>query len=234
MGEWDKVPWSISGPSNRLCQANSSHNLLRLAKRPKPYAIQGECPMARFIPSTRFQFALTLFLSGLVLAGCGGYSAPGNGGNGGGGSAPPTPTGLTASGVNAQVNLSWSASSGATAYYLKRSTTTGGPYTQIASPTATNYADNGVTNGAKYYYVVSAYNSYGVSANSTEVSATPVAPPPPTNPPSAPTGLQATPENAQVSLSWTASTGATSYHVKRSTTSGSGFSYCLICLPRLL
>jgi Glycoside hydrolase family 44/Fibronectin type III domain len=181
--------------------------------------------MARSIPSRRFQFVLTLFLGGLALAGCGGYSSPGNGGNGGGGggSAPPTPTGLTASAANAQVNLSWSASSGATAYYVKRSTTSGGPYTQIASPTTTNYADNGVTNGTKYYYVVSAYNSYGPSANSTEVSATPVAPPPPTNPPSAPTGLQATPGNAQVSLSWTASTGATSYHVKRSTTNGSGY-----------
>ena len=179
--------------------------------------------MARRFAFQRPRFLLTILLGGLLLAGCGGYSAPGNGGNGGGGSAPPTPTGLTASAANAQVNLSWSASSGATAYYVKRSTTTGGPYTQVATPTATNYGDNAVTNGTTYYYVVSAYNSYGQSANSSEVSATPVAPPPPNNPPSAPTGLQATPGNAQVSLSWTTSSGATSYHVKRSTTNGSGY-----------
>jgi cellulose 1,4-beta-cellobiosidase len=38
-----------------------------------------------------------------------------------------------------------------------------------------------------------------------------------------PTGLVATPGNAQVALSWTASAGATSYTVRRSTTSGSGY-----------
>jgi fibronectin type 3 domain-containing protein len=152
----------------------------------------------------------------LLQSGCGGYSGGGGNGGGGGSNAPSTPSGLTASAANAQVNLTWNASSGATAYYVKRSTTTGGPYTQIAAPTGTSYADNSVTNGTKYYYVVSAYNSYGQSANSAEVNATPTAPPPP----GAPAGLQATPGNTQVSLSWTASTGATSYHVKRSTTSG--------------
>jgi len=39
----------------------------------------------------------------------------------------------------------------------------------------------------------------------------------------APTNLKATAGNARVSLTWTASVGATSYNVKRSTTSGSGF-----------
>jgi fibronectin type 3 domain-containing protein len=157
-------------------------------------------------------------LLALSLAGCMGYSKGSGGGNGGGGGSntPPTPAGLSASAANAQVNLTWNVSSGATAYYVKRSTTAGGPYTQIAAPTTTNYADSSVTNGTKYYYVASAYNSYGESANSAEVSATPTAP----LPPSVPAGLQATAGNTQVGLVWTASTGATSYHVKRSTTSG--------------
>jgi fibronectin type 3 domain-containing protein len=172
--------------------------------------------MARSFASKRFLFLLTAIFLAVFLAGCGGYASPGNGG---GGLAPPTPAGVTASAANAQVNLSWAASSGASGYYVKRSTTSGGPYIQVATPSATNYADNSVTNGTKYYYVVSAYNSYGQSGNSTEVSATPVAPPPLT----APTGLTAVPGNAQVALSWTAVSGATSYHVKRSTTSGSGY-----------
>src|SRR5208337_1158694 len=124
------------------------------------------------------------------------------------------PSGLTATAGNAQVSLTWNASSGATSYYVKRSTTSGGPYTQIGTPTATNYTDTGLSNGTTYYYVVSAVNSAGESANSVEVSATPNAPP------AAPTGLTASAGNAQVSLTWNASTGATSYHVKRSTTSG--------------
>jgi fibronectin type 3 domain-containing protein len=150
----------------------------------------------------------------LLSVGCGGYGSGGNGG----GSAPVAPAGLVATAANAQVNLTWSASTGASGYYIKRSTTSGGEV-QIAAQASTTYSDNAVTNGTKYYYVVSAYNSYGASANSAEVSATPVAPPPPT----APTGLTATAGNAQVMLAWTASTGATSYNVKRSTTNGSGY-----------
>jgi fibronectin type 3 domain-containing protein len=173
--------------------------------------------MARWNTTKAITTGFISLLLALLQAGCGGYSNGGRGNGGGGGSnAPSIPSGLTASAANAQVNLTWNASSGATAYYVKRSTTTGGPYTQIAAPTGTSYADNSVTNGTKYYYVVSAYNSYGQSANSAEVNATPTAPPPP----GAPAGLQATPGNTQVSLSWTASTSATSYHVKRSTTSG--------------
>jgi fibronectin type 3 domain-containing protein len=171
--------------------------------------------MARWNTTKSITGYLVYIFLAILQAGCGGYS---NGGaNGGGGSNPPSaPTGLSASAANAQVNLTWNASSGATAYYVKRSTTSGGPYTQIATPTATSYADNSVINGTKYYYVVSAYNSYGQSANSAEVNATPVAPPPP----AAPTGLEALAGNTQVNLAWTASTGAASYHVKRSTTNG--------------
>src|SRR5579864_1248052 len=129
--------------------------------------------------------------------------------------APAVPTNLTATAANGQVALSWSASSGATSYNVKRSTTSGGPYTTIASPTTTSYTDTGVTNGTTYYYVVSAVNTAGQSGNSSQVSATPQV-----AVPAAPTNLVATAGNRQVALSWSASSGATSYNVKRSTTSG--------------
>jgi hypothetical protein len=161
----------------------------------------------------------------IVLLGCGSY---GSGGNSGGTTVPAAPTGLTATAGNAQVSLSWSASTGATLYYVKRATTSGGPYAQISSPAVTTYTDTGLSNGTKYFYVVSAYNSAGQSANSAEASATPTAPP---TPPTAPVNLVATAGNAQVSLTWTASAGATSYHVKRSTTNGSG--YTQIAAPTL-
>jgi fibronectin type 3 domain-containing protein len=137
-----------------------------------------------------------------------------------GGSVPPAPTGVTATAGNTQVSLSWTASSGATSYNIKRATVNGGPYTTVATGvTSTSYVNTGLVNGTTYYYVVSAVNSVGESPNSAQVSATPTAgggiPP-------APTGLTATDpgNNDDVLLSWSASTGATSYNVKRSNTSG--------------
>ena len=114
-----------------------------------------------------------LLLAGL-LAGCaGGYS--GNSGGPGATTIPSAVTGLQATAGNAQVALTWSASSGATGYYVKRSTTAGGPYMQVSALASTSYTDTSLSNGTKYFYVVSAYNSAGESANSTEVSATPAA-----------------------------------------------------------
>jgi cellulose 1,4-beta-cellobiosidase len=80
---------------------------------------------------------------------------------------------VTATAGNKQVGLSWSASSGATSYNVKRSTTNGGPYTTIASPRTTSYTNTGLKNGTTYYYVVSAVNTAGESANSSQVSTTP-------------------------------------------------------------
>jgi fibronectin type 3 domain-containing protein len=130
--------------------------------------------------------------------------------------APPlAPTGFVATAGNAQVKLTWTASSSATSYNVLRSTTNGGPYSNIAGGVATtNYTDTGLTNGTTYYYVVQAVNSAGTSPNSNQASATPIAPPP------APTGLTATAGNAQVSLNWSASSNATSYNVLRSATNG--------------
>jgi fibronectin type 3 domain-containing protein len=156
-------------------------------------------------------------LSALLFlqAGCAGIGGSTGGGGKTGMSAPAVPAGLAAAPGNAQVMLSWTTSSGATGYNVQRSTSSGGAYTQISTPTATNFTDTGLTNGTKYFYVVSASNSVGQSANSAQVSATPTLPPPAT-----PTGLAATAGNAQVSLTWNASSGATNYHVKRSTSSG--------------
>jgi lysophospholipase L1-like esterase/fibronectin type 3 domain-containing protein len=88
---------------------------------------------------------------------------------------PSPPTGLSAVAGNTQITLSWTASSGATSYNVKRSTVSGGPYTTLATGiTATTYTNTGLTNGTVYYYVVSAVNTAGESANSNQASATPV------------------------------------------------------------
>jgi fibronectin type 3 domain-containing protein len=131
---------------------------------------------------------------------------------------PPSPTGLTATSGNAQVVLSWTASSGATSYKVKRAAVTGGPYTTIGSPTSTSYTDSGLTNGTTYYYVVTAVNSAGESGNSPEVNATPHA-----TPPTPPTGLKAqAAKPGSISLRWTPSTtsGITQYRIYRRLSTG--------------
>jgi hypothetical protein len=86
----------------------------------------------------------------------------------------PAPTGLAASTCGGQVALNWNPVFNATGYNVKRSLTSGGPYTIAGSAvTTTNYTDAAVINGTNYYYVVSAVGTNGESANSTEVSATP-------------------------------------------------------------
>jgi predicted alpha-1,2-mannosidase len=89
---------------------------------------------------------------------------------------PVTPSGLSAVGGISQINLSWNASAAATSYNLKRSTTSGGEVT-VTNLAAASYLDTGVTNGTVYYYVVSALNTNGESANSSEVSAVPASQP---------------------------------------------------------
>lgn len=87
-----------------------------------------------------------------------------------------TPSGLTASGGSGQVSLYWNAVDGAVSYNVKRSTTQGGPYSTVGNVTETSFTDTDVTNGTKYYYVVTAVSGSGEeSASSNETSATPFA-----------------------------------------------------------
>jgi hypothetical protein len=92
------------------------------------------------------------------------------------GTSPLAPTGLIATNTSGtQINLAWNASVSASGYNLKRSTTSGGSYTTIATNLPyLNYSDTGLTGGTTYYYVVTATNIYGESANSSEASARPV------------------------------------------------------------
>jgi hypothetical protein len=65
---------------------------------------------------------------------------------------------------------------GQTTYNVKRATTSGGPYTTLATGlTAPTYTDATATNGTAYYYAVSATNPNGSGANSLEAGATPSA-----------------------------------------------------------
>lgn len=149
VGDWTKTGGTCATPSGTIAQSAS-------------------CTLIyTFTPAAQGARSTTLTITGTVTAsvaftGAGQTSI----------SIPSVPAGLTATAIGAAVNLSWSASTGTPdRYNVSRSTVTGGPYTQIATPTVTSYSDTGLANGT-YFYVVSAHNSAGTSANSTQVSAT--------------------------------------------------------------
>lgn len=127
----------------------------------------------------------------------------------------PAPTSLSAAAGDGSVTLSWSAVETATGYSLKRATTNVGPYQTIASGLMqTLYTDPALTNGQTYFYVVSATNSLGESADSTALSATPMPPPAP----AAPTDLVATVSTTtSITLAWTdASTNESGFRIEGS------------------
>ncbi len=136
-----------------------------------------------------------------VIAGNnGGWSGPSN--TVSGTAIPCNPTGLTVTGATqTQINLSWSATSGATAYIVYQD----GSAIPVSISGTTFSA--GVACGTTHSYYVTAGNRGGWSGPSNTVSGTAV--------PCTPTGFKAAPvSSSQVDLSWNPSPGATSYTLK--------------------
>jgi len=121
----------------------------------------------------------------------------------------------------------------ADSYNIYRSTTgVDGSYTKIntapipAKPGDISYVDTGLTNGTKYFYIITGVNSVGetTQANGLHLSVTPQA-----APPGAPTLSSltlrsvtnvGTPQTFNVVVNWQALPLTTSYNVLRSTTKG--------------
>jgi len=101
--------------------------------------------------------------SGVTLTGS--YTAPCT--------PPATPTGLVATAVSSsRIDLTWSASSGATSYTVSRASTSGGPYSAVGTVTTTSFSNTGLAASTTYHYVVSASNGSCASGNSAPASAT--------------------------------------------------------------
>jgi hypothetical protein len=84
------------------------------------------------------------------------------------------PLNVTAAPGNAQIVVTWNSVAGATSYSFRRATVSGGPYVTLATGLAvTNYVDAALAGNVTYYYVVSAVNAFGESANSNEAAAIP-------------------------------------------------------------
>jgi predicted phage tail protein len=113
--------------------------------------------------------------------------------------APRTPT-VTPG--NKTVTLAWqrpASNGGATIdkYRVQRATSTGGPWTTIATPTTRSHTAGGLANGTRYYFRVRAHNPAGWGPWSTIVNAVP------RTVPSAPQSLLADDEHdGLVHLAW--------------------------------
>lgn len=108
---------------------------------------------------------------------------------------PATPAGLTATAGESLAVLNWSAANGATSYNLKRSQAIGGNYTVIATNLSRlTFTDSGLSDGTVYYYVVSANNVVGESADSAPVGVIPLS--------SVPTNILITSGNRQLQVGW--------------------------------
>ncbi|WDV55324.1 alginate lyase family protein [Streptomyces coeruleorubidus] len=87
--------------------------------------------------------------------------------------APTAPAGVTATGADRAINVSWLPSAWASGYTVRRATSPDGPYETVASGVSKpTYTDRGVRTGRTYYYTVSAANSHGRSGGSAWASAT--------------------------------------------------------------
>ncbi|MDD1770608.1 MAG: fibronectin type III domain-containing protein [Methanomassiliicoccales archaeon] len=139
---------------------------------------------------------------------------------------PTAPLGPASSGGVRSITVTWSAPSdngGAsiTSYRLYRSTTSGGeggtPYATLGS--VLSYVDQGLGNGATYYYKVSAVNSVGEGQLSTETAATTK------SLPGQPSSVGATGGTRSITVQWSApssdgGSAVTSYKLYRGTSSG--------------
>jgi hypothetical protein len=79
---------------------------------------------------------------------------------------------MTATAGNNQVSLSWGAVAGATSYNIYRSTTAGQPGSSVGTSTNTSFVDTTAVNGTSYFYQVTAVNSAGEGAPSTQATVT--------------------------------------------------------------
>ncbi|MDA8082239.1 MAG: fibronectin type III domain-containing protein [Nitrospiraceae bacterium] len=133
--------------------------------------------------------------------------------------APSAPANVTATSGNGTVTIKWDASSGAASYniyYSVQSGVTKKSGVQIAGVTSP-YVVSGLSNDTQYYFVVTADSSSGESVESAQVSAIPTAL---IQVPATPVNVTATPLDGAAIISWSLSSGATSYNIYYATVSG--------------
>ncbi|MEU4421712.1 GDSL-type esterase/lipase family protein [Actinoplanes sp. NPDC024001] len=131
---------------------------------------------------------------------------------------PRTAPTLSAAPGNGQAVLSWTASPGATGYYVwTRNVTAGEALHRLPWPVpASPWTAALLTNGATYEFQLQTTKGDNTGVFSNKVTVTPTVPPP-----AAPSGFTVTPGNGEATLSWTAPATATGAYIwTRNVTAG--------------
>jgi hypothetical protein len=129
--------------------------------------------------------------------------------------SPFAPTNVTATGGPGSATLSWTGTNTANTYTVYESTSPPGEFQTLTAVqsgiTGTSVTITGLTNGTTYYFAVSGTNEAGTGAPSDQVSAQPKA---------APSALTDVAANGQITLTWTAAPGASSYDIYEGASAG--------------
>ncbi len=145
-------------------------------------------------------------------------------------SPPASPSGLSAARSGSAINLSWSASTdnvGVAGYKVERSTSSGGPFDQIAVTSQASYADSipSSEQNKTYYYRVKAYDIAGNESGHSNTASEFM---PDVEPPSPPTSVSCSAQGpTSIRVSWSGASdnvGVSSYIVERATSSSGPFS----------
>jgi YD repeat-containing protein len=146
-----------------------------------------------------------------ALSGSGTYNIPPNP------NAPQPPASISVPSTSSTGNITaaWAASSGATSYVLEQQLN-GGAWTQVYSGSSTSQAINGL-GGGTYMYRVEACNANGCSGFTTSGDlVVDLKPPMPSS-----VGVPVASSTGSVTVSWAASSGATSYVLQQQMNGGS-------------
>ncbi|MDR1219256.1 MAG: hypothetical protein LBK73_06545 [Treponema sp.] len=122
---------------------------------------------------------------------------------------PPTPANVSANSADAQVTVSWTAIEGASSYTIYRSDSETEAYAKVGVSASPPYTETVAATGT-YHYAVSSVNAGGFESVRSAPAETAV------TGPAVPAGVTASAADDQVTVSWNAVEGASSYNVYRS------------------